>query len=321
MVGSSNLSRSALLDGVEWNLRLFDDTDAGPLAQAQAAFDALLARPEVAELDAPWIEAYEARRRVPEPERTGLPMEPDHPAPVPHEIQREALQALEETRRTGYRAGLVVLATGLGKTFLAAFDSQAHQRVLFVAHREEILTQAMAAFRAVRPGARLGRFSGAEKDREAEILFASVQTLARATHLRTFAEDAFDYIVIDEFHHAAATTYRRIIDHFEPRFLLGLTATPDRTDGGDLLGLCQENLVYRCDLWDGIGRDLLSPFHYFGVPDPVEYAQIPWRSGRFDDAALTEALATHARAENAPGTTASAWWEEGDWFLCVSSAC
>ena len=157
----------------------------------------------------------------------------------------------------------------------------------------------MAAFRAIRPRARLGRFGGGEKDFDADVLFASIQTLSRAAHLQRFAPDAFDYIVVDEFYHAAAATYRRIIDQFTPAFLLGLTATPDRSDGGDLLGLCEENLVYECDLWSGIDRALLSPFKYFGVPDPVEYAQIPRRSGKFDEAALTKAVATQARAENA----------------------
>ena len=299
IVGSSNLSRSALTESIEWNLRHVDPVDPAPLLAARAAFEALLARPEVTELTPAWIDSYEDQRVAPRLVISGVPEEPPEAAPTPHEVQAEALAALRATRAKGYGAGLVVLATGLGKTFLAAFDSAGAARVLFVAHREEILTQAMAAFRAVRPRARLGRYSGAEKDAEADIVFASVQTLARSAHLTRFDARAFDYIVVDEFHHAAAATYRRIIDHFQPGFLLGLTATPDRSDGGDLLGLCEENLVYECDLWSGIDRELLAPFHYFGVPDPVEYAQIPWRSGRFDEAALTEAVATQARAENA----------------------
>lgn len=104
--------------------------------------------------------------------------------------------------------------------------------------------------------------------------------------------------MVDEFHHAAAATYRRLIGYFTPKFMLGLTATPERTDGGDLLGLCQENLVYRCDLPIGIQRGLLSPFHYYGIPDIVDYAQVPWRSSRFDKEALTTAVATQARAAN-----------------------
>lgn len=299
IVGSSNLSRSALTTGVEWNMRVFDQDGAAPLQAARLAFDALLARPEVALLDTAWIDAYEDRRLLPRPVVTGAPPEPVEGLPTPHEVQLEALAALNATRAKGYRAGMVVLATGLGKTFLAAFDSASAKRILFIAHREEILTQAIAAFRAVRPRARIGRYDGAERDSEADIVFASVQTLARVAHLGRFAADAFDYIVVDEFHHAAASTYRRIIDHFTPGFLLGLTATPDRSDGGDLLALCEENVVYECDLWSGIDRGLLSPFKYYGVPDPVEYAQIPWRSGRFDEAALTAAVATQARAENA----------------------
>jgi superfamily II DNA or RNA helicase len=117
--------------------------------------------------------------------------------------------------------------------------------------------------------------------------------------LERFARDHFDYIVVDEFHHAAATTYRRILDHFEPKFMLGLTATPERTDGGDLLALCDENVVYECGLATGVRQDLLSPFHYFGVPDLVEYEQIPWRGRGFDEDALTSAVATTARADNA----------------------
>lgn len=299
LVGSSNLSRSALEGGVEWNLRLFGDRDAPALAEARDAFARLMARPEVAPLTDDWIDAYEARRDPPAPRLTGVAPEPAPEAPAPHPIQQEALEALAAARDRGHRAGLVVLATGLGKTFLAAFDSRAAARVLFVAHREEILAQAMAAFRAVRPEARLGRFSGAEKDRDADILFASIQTLARAAHLTSFAPDAFDYIVVDEFHHAAAATYRRAIGHFEPGFLLGLTATPERADGGDLLALCGENLVYRCDMWDAIARGRLSPFTYHGVPDDLDYARIPWRGRRFDEAALTEAVATRARARNA----------------------
>lgn len=193
----------------------------------------------------------------------------------------------------------MVLATGLGKTWLAAFDSRSFARVLFVAHREEILSQAMGSFRRIRPEARFGRFDGTDKDEEADILFASIQTIGRVGHLRRFAPDAFDYIVVDEFHHASAASYRGLLDHFTPRFLLGLTATPDRSDGADLLALCGDNLVYHCDLFAGIEAGLLAPFRYLGVPDEVDYAQIPWRSTQFDPTALEAALATESRAANA----------------------
>jgi hypothetical protein len=125
-----------------------------------------------------------------------------------------------------------------------------------------------------------------------------VQTLARIPHLSRFQPNHFDYIIIDEFHHAAAGTYRRIIDYFVPRFLLGLTATPDRTDGADLLSLCQENLVFEANVRDGIEGGHLCSFHYFGVPDDVDYSNIPWRNAQFDITELTAAVATEARARN-----------------------
>ena len=298
IVGSSNLSRSALTDGVEWNLH---SASAGDVRAVETAFSKLLADPRVVPLTDNWIDGYAARRRarpLPAFAAKTLQAEPPKLVPEPHGIQIEALQALEATRKNGLRAGLVVLATGLGKTWLSAFDSRGFDRVLFVAHREEILAQAMATYRQIRPEARFGRYSGVAKE-EGEIIFASIQTLGRAEHLRRFAPDDFDYIVVDEFHHASAASYRGLLDHFTPRFLLGLTATPERTDGGDLLSLCGETLVFRCDLHEGITRGLLAPFHYFGVPDDVDYAQIPWRSSRFDEAALTEAVATTTRAENA----------------------
>lgn len=297
IVGSSNLSRTALTSGVEWNLHSEDAGDA-----VGTAFEALWAHPKTKPLTAEWMAAYAARRRaapLPELAQRIVSDEPPTAAPEPHEIQRAALAALVDTRRAGRRAGLVVLATGLGKTWLAAFDSKPFRRVLFIAHREEILNQAMASFRRIRPEARFGRFDGNDKDEGAEILFASIQTIGRAGHLRRFAPDAFDYIVVDEFHHASATSYRGLLEHFTPQFLLGLTATPDRSDGADLLSLCGDNLVYHCDLFEGIEAGLLSPFRYLGVPDDVDYAQIPWRSSQFDPAALEAALATEARAQNA----------------------
>ena len=302
-IGSSNLSRSALKSGVEWNYRVVSSRDARGFGEIRDAFDTLFADPATTELTPEWIEDYRTRRVV---VSRGLAsgsalLDPEEVmgAPEPHGIQREALAALATTRGEGGKAGLVVLATGLGKTWLSAFDSREFGRVLFVAHREEILGQARRTFRKIRPGDLLGHYTGTERAAEARVLFASIQTLGRQAHLNRFAPDHFDYIVVDEFHLAAAATYRRLLAHFRPKFLLGLTATPERTDGADLLDLCDGNLVYRCDLVDGIRADLLCPFHYYGVPDEVDYQNIPWRSHRFDEEALTTAVATTARAQNA----------------------
>jgi len=165
---------------------------------------------------------------------------------APWSVQLEALGALEATRIDGHRAGLVIMATGLGKTWLAAFDSTRPEfrRVLFIAHRDEILTQARDTYRAIRPGARLTMFNGYERDIDGQVVFASVQSLHR--NLANFDTGHFDYVVVDEFHHAAAASYRRVLAHFQPRFLLGLTATPSRSDSADLLALCGDNLVYDC---------------------------------------------------------------------------
>jgi superfamily II DNA or RNA helicase len=296
-VGSSNLSRSALRQGVEWNYRVLPSRDATGFADVARAFEELFAHPKCRVVDQAWIDDYEARRLPTRIEKEeGGPVEAP---PETHSIQAEALAELRRTRQTGHAAGLVVLATGLGKTWLSAFDSQPYRRVLFIAHREEILAQAMRTFRRIRPTATLGLYTGREKAPTADVLFASIQTLSRVQHLHRFEPDAFDYVVVDEFHHAAASTYRRVIGYLEPKFLLGLTATPERTDGGDLLALCGDNLVHRCDVGEGIRRGLLSPFAYFGVPDDVDYENIPWRSSRFDEDALTAAVATTVRAENA----------------------
>ncbi|MEP6494796.1 MAG: DUF3427 domain-containing protein [bacterium] len=300
-VGSSNLSETALQRGHEWNVRTITPRDVGGFAEITSGFERLFAHPKSKPLDLAWIEAYRRRRVRMVVQPSGVAPEAAPPPPEPHAVQREALAALDRTRADGTRAGLVVLATGLGKTWLSAFDSNRPEfaRVLFVAHREEILAQALQTFRSIRPSAILGSYTGTEKTSGADVLFASIQTLGHARHLERFDRDQFDYIVVDEFHHAAASTYRRLIEYFRPQFLLGLTATPERTDGGDLLALCGENLVYRCDLVDGIRRGLLSPFDYFGVPDDVDYSNIPWRSNRFDPEELTAALATNARAQNA----------------------
>jgi superfamily II DNA or RNA helicase len=300
-VGSSNISAPALTTSIEWNYRVVSRRDAEGFAEIREGFERLFADYAVARVDDDWIAHYETRRGERDLAETGVVAEAPLPKPEPRGIQAEALAALERTRGESYTAGLVVLATGLGKTWLAAFDSDrgAFRRILFVAHREEILDQAVATFRRIRPSARIGRLGAGRREIDADLLFASVQTLARAEHLERFAADAFDYVVVDEFHHAAAATYRRVIARLRPKFLLGLTATPDRGDGADLLALCQENLVFQRGIAEGIAAGQLCPFRYFGVPDGIDYANIPWRNARFDIDALTAAVATQARARNA----------------------
>jgi superfamily II DNA or RNA helicase/diadenosine tetraphosphate (Ap4A) HIT family hydrolase/HKD family nuclease len=296
-VGSSNLSGTALRDGIEWNLRLVSSEEAETFRLIRGRFLSLLENPRTQALSRAVIDAYELRA----PERPAPGPEPRAPLPVPTALQREALKSLSDARREGKNRGLVVLATGLGKTYLSAFDFKAMggERALFVAHREEILEQAKDSWQRVFPDKLAGTYRGGKREKEVDLLFASVQTLARSAHLAQFLPHHFDYIVVDEFHHAAAATYRKILGHFAPRFLLGLTATPERMDGRSLLDLCGDNLVFRRNLVHGISARLLVPFRYFGVKDEVDFAPIPWRSGRFAPEALTAAVTTEARAEQA----------------------
>lgn len=299
-IGSSNISRQALTEGLEWNYRVVYPEDAGFL-EAQHRFVDLFGHSNSVPLSDAWIDAYE-QRRLP-PSRAVAPGSHEQEAPPePTSVQREALEALAASRDGGYRRGLVVLATGLGKTWLAAFDAvrMGARRILFVAHREEILGQAAATFVRILPRKRVGYYTGRSRDADVDVLCASVQTLAKAEHLERFAPQHFDYVVIDEFHHAAAGTYRRLLAHFAPSFLLGLTATPDRTDQSDILSLCDDNLVYNCHLFTGIHAGLLAPFHYHGIQDEsVDYREVPWRNGRFDPEQLSSKLATLARARHA----------------------
>jgi superfamily II DNA or RNA helicase/diadenosine tetraphosphate (Ap4A) HIT family hydrolase/HKD family nuclease len=292
-VGSSNLSAPGLAGGVEWNIGV------DRVSPMRASFERLWDDPRSQALTADWLRRYRLRTPAALVVPLEVEIEPLVQPAEPRPIQREALDALEHTRLAGYRAGLVVMATGLGKTWLAAFDTARPQfrRILFVAHREEILRQSRDVFRKVQPDGDFGLYYGGERRPDARVVFASVQTLAR--RLDAFEPAAFDYIVVDEFHHAAASSYRKVLDHFAPAFLLGLTATPERMDGADLLALCGDNLVFQCDLVEGIRRDELVPFSYWGVPDSVDFRPIPWRNGRFDPEALARAVETSERAQQA----------------------
>lgn len=304
-VGSSNLSRAALHDGVEWNLRVDRHRDPAAWARVAASYERLWAAARV--IDSAWITAYSARVRArPQALPLGEVTEAPPPAlPEPTALQREALDALTASRLDNRRRALVVMATGLGKTMLAVLDLLAARRdqgvgfgVLWLAHRRELLEQARDTLRRALPDARFAWLLDGERPAEPfDVLFASVQSLGRVSTLATLAPDRFDYMVVDEVHHADAASYRRILAHFSPAFLLGLTATPERSDGGDIPGLFDDHVPYRADLGAGIGEGLLVPFTYFGLADTTDYRPIPWRSGRFGVAELTHALETQARME------------------------
>jgi len=308
-VGSSNVSRSALLHGIEWNLRLERGRDPTGFDRVADAAEELWGRARP--LDPEWLADYRLRaRRTAHPLPLGDADDDAGPPPEPRDVQVEALEALKRSRLSGRERALVVLATGLGKTFLAAFDVREvaqtlgrPPRVLVLAHRRELLSQAMTTFRRILPDLRFTWCVGAASGLDGDIVFASVQKLSRPKMLDGVPPDYFDYVIIDEVHHATAKSYRNILAALNPGFLLGLTATPDRTDEADVLGLFDDHLPYRADLADGISRRLLVPFAYEGVRDTVDYAPIPWRSGRFDPGILGSAIQTQVRME----TLWSAW--------------
>ena len=307
-VGSSNLSRSALDSGIEWNLRVDRDRDHTAYARVRDAFEALWARARP--LDTAWIAGYAQRA-----ERAELPMptgeeraEPLELPPEPHAVQLAALEQLRACRAEGRTRAVVVLATGLGKTWLAAFDHAQlarelgrPPRLLFIAHRAELLRQAARTFRRLLRAAgqvrRVGWFVGDSAELDADLVFASVAKLARPENLARLAVQHFDHVVVDEVHHAAAASYRRILDRLDPAFLLGLTATPDRADAADILGLFDDFVAYRADIASGIDLGRLVPFHYLGLKDDIDYENIPWRNRQFDPEALSRAAQTEARMQ------------------------
>ncbi|MFO7653189.1 MAG: DEAD/DEAH box helicase family protein [Candidatus Krumholzibacteriia bacterium] len=307
-VGSSNLSQAALVDGVEWNLRVDRERDPEGFGRVAGAFEDWWNRARA--IDDDWVDAYELRaRRQPAPGAAPGDVEETHEAPPePRDVQVDALRRLRRDREQGRTRALVVFATGLGKTWLAAFDVRQFEqesrasagkraRVLFLAHRVEILRQAASTFRRLFPERRFGWYVADQSSLAGDVVLASVQKLARKTNLARLDPAAFDYVVVDEVHHADAATYRRIIEHLRPRFLLGLTATPDRADAGDIYALFDDHVAARADIGDGIGLRHLVPFRYQGLKDTVDYRPIPWRNGRFDPDALAAAVETQARMD------------------------
>ena len=308
-VGSSNLSYAALNEGIEWNLRLDHHLDPYGFSVARKSFEHLWEKAQA--LDLAFVRDYQERART-EFEHSGVKKfvfppgevdpEPDPTAIKPHAIQERVLGALEQARAEGHRRALAVMATGLGKTWLAAFDVQQFgrgrtPRVLFVAHRAEILTQAANTFRRLFPDAKTAWFVGDQSDLDGDFVFASIQKLARPEGMQQILAQTFDYVVIDEVHHAAADSYQRLLQELDPGFLLGLTATPERGDGLDILGLFNDYVVDEVGIAEGIEIGRLVPFKYTGIADTIDFAPIPWRAGRFDATTLAEAAQTQARME------------------------
>ncbi|MFJ9809832.1 DUF3427 domain-containing protein [Streptomyces sp. NPDC101158] len=300
-VGSSNLSKAALLEGLEWNVRLSSVATPDVIRKFEATFDAYWSDPafESYDPDRDGARLHEAlqvaghqRGAAPDQRITlsGLEVRP-----YPH--QRDMLERLEVEREVHDRhCNLLVAATGTGKTVMAALDYKSLRRkhgrdlrLLFVAHRQEILRQSLRTYQDVLVDANFGEelHSSLVPDTWQHV-FASVQSLS-PQRLELLARDHFDVIVIDEFHHGVSSTYRRIIDHFRPVEFLGLTATPERMDGRNVQDeFFDGRIAAEMRLWEALENDLLSPFHYFGITDNTDMSAVAWKRGAYEPSALSE---------------------------------
>ncbi|MFN9720472.1 MAG: DEAD/DEAH box helicase family protein [Planctomycetota bacterium] len=307
VIGSSNLSRPALQTGVEWNL--LSERQAAPEAHEKVRLEFSSLWDVASELSSDLLSKYaeksKAFRSVHfEAERIDERQGPYDPRPW----QVEALASLQKIRNAGYSRALVAVATGMGKTWLAAFDAkqlgealQRRPRVLVIAHRAHILAQAEAAISLVLDHTfgegRTSWYIGAHNELDRNLVIASIQKLSRPSGLDRLTEEHFDFVVMDEVHHAHAPSYRRVLARLNARFILGLTATPERTDGVDVASIFDDNLAYHASIGDGIAEESLVPFHYVGIKDTVDFGQIPWRNGRFELEELEERVIRSERMD------------------------
>ncbi|MEA2493338.1 MAG: hypothetical protein QOJ29_1249, partial [Thermoleophilaceae bacterium] len=297
-VGSSNLTTSAMLEGVEWNVRLSKAETPELLTKFRATFDSYWNskdfQPYDPETDRDKLDdaLNEASGRS-KTNRVTISISGLRVTAYPYQQEMLDMINVERVLHDRHR-NLVVAATGTGKTVIAALDyrrlvEQAggnQLRLLFVAHRKEILDQSQRTYQEVLTDPNFGEsYVGGARPERWKHVFASVQSL-NAYGVANIPADAFDVLVIDEFHHAEARTYRRIVDHFRPSELLGLTATPERADGTDVRSFFDGRTAAELRLWDALGADLLCPFHYFAIADGTDLRRLDWRAGRYDEGGL-----------------------------------
>lgn len=266
-VGSSNLTSFALQNQREWNLRVSSTSEAQLIQQVKEEL-ADQVRQSVPLTDE-WLAQYEKEFKNYAPPRAQILQQARAAKIEPNAMQRDALASIRQLRDEGQRRAIVISATGTGKTYLSAFDVREFhpKRMLYVANRDTILKAARESYQRVLgcDEAELGLLTGSSKQHDAKYVFASVDTLRR--HMEEWYEpDDFDYVLIDEAHHSGANNYRSVIDYFsEARFMLGMTATPERTDSFDIFALFDHNIAYEIRLQKALDEDMLCPFHYYGV--------------------------------------------------------
>ena len=296
-VGSSNLSHTALFDGLEWNVRL-SSVDAGHLIdRVRMTFESHWASEHFDDYD-PAVNGEELATALQEHDRRALGESSTigfanlDVRAYPHQ-QRMLDQLMIERDRHDRHRNLLVAATGTGKTVVAALDYKQlratfgeNLSLLFVAHREEILTQSLATYRAVLKSGSFGELHSGGSSAAGRHIFAGIQKLG-ANGLDAIDPGQFDVVVVDEFHHAKAKTYAKLLEHLRPRELLGLTATPERLDGLDVTEFFGNRIAVELRLWEAIDEGFLVPFQYFGVADGIDLTQIGWSRGHYDERELT----------------------------------
>ncbi|MFE8696126.1 DUF3427 domain-containing protein [Cytobacillus sp. FJAT-53684] len=280
IVGSSNLTAHALKVNYEWNVKLTSLENGEIVHHFKSQFEEVWNQASV--LSEEWIEKYEKTysqavdkrdfdQIIEMPTQYQTNAIEDALKIVPNKMQQAALQEIEAVRAAGKDKGLIISATGTGKTYLSAFDVRRFgpKRMLFIVHREQILNKAKSDFKRILGGVDedFGILSGTNKQANAKYLFATIQTISKEETLRQFDPQEFDYVLIDEVHKAGAASYRKVIDYFKPQFFMGMTATPERTDDFNIYELFDYNIAYEIRLQEALEEDMLSPFHYFGVTD------------------------------------------------------
>lgn len=269
IVGSSNLTQAALCLNKEWNLKVISSENGNLVKESLHEFEGIYARSTPVTNE--WIEEYskiykdEKRYKDIAVERVG------HIGRIsPNKMQIAALSSLERLRKSGENKALLISATGTGKTYLAAFDALKSdaKKFLFVVHRETIAKSALRSFKRIfGPELRTAILSGNNKDYEADFIFSTIQTLSKDDVLNKFDPNTFDYIVFDEVHRAGAATYQKVNNYFKPKFLLGMSATPERNDEFDIFAMFDHNVAYEIRLKQAMEENMICPFHYFGVSE------------------------------------------------------
>ncbi len=271
IVGSSNLTAQALSTNKEWNIKVSALDQSGIVEKVLREFhsDFEKGTPVTTKYILTYEEIYQSQFLL--TRKNKLESLPETQTLIsPNSMQIEALENLKNLRAEGKTKALIISATGTGKTYLSAFDAKAFnsKKLLFVVHRLTIAKDSLNSFKSVFGNDKtMGLYSGSEQNLDCDFVFSTIQTISKAIHLNNFKKDHFDYIIIDETHRSGADSYLRLIEHFEPKFLLGMTATPERTDGNDIFQLFDHNIAYEIRLSRAMEEEMLSSFHYYGVTD------------------------------------------------------